>query len=213
VDGRRPLTDEDTMTPSSSPTPRRIAIAIVSCICACAAAGASAETVTLTFDHIGDAGPYPDSYTESGFVITSLYPNAPHLHAGGSSLVLHSREGSSPYHIEGVDGGSFDFLGFDYMGGDSLFVTDTGASFTILGDQPLASFTMPASFHDVTYVNWYMNNPGDLDFPDPQWGEIDNIALNVPAVPEPAQAAMFGIGVAGLLLRARRAGTKKNAPA
>jgi len=190
------------MTPSSWLS-RRIAIAAL-CLCACAAGTASADTVTLTFDHIGDAGPYPDSYTESGFVITSLAPDGPHLHAGASSLLLHSREGSSPYHIQRVDGSSFDFLGFDYMGGDSLFVTNTGASFKILGDQPLATFALPAAFHDVTYVDWFMNNPGDLDFPDPQWGDIDNVAMNVPAAPEPAPAAMFGIGMAGLLLAARR---------
>jgi len=201
--------DEDIMTPSSW-LPQRIAIAAALCICACTATTASAERVTLTFDPIDDAGPYPDSYTESGFIITSLYPDAPHLHAGGGSLLLHSRDGSSPYHIQRVDGSSFDFLGFDYMGGDSLFVADTGASFTILGDQPLATFSMAAAFHDVTAVDWYMNNPGDLDFPDPQWGQIDNVVLNIPAAPEPAPAAMFGVGLAGLLLR--RAAAKKNAP-
>lgn len=195
---------------------RSIAIAVAGAFCACAAATASAETVTLTFDHIGDQGPYPDSYAESGFSITSLFPDGPHLHDGGNALLLHSREGSSPYHIQRTDGGSFDLLSFDYMGGDSLFVSSSGATFTILGDQPLANFTLPASFHDATYINWYMNNPGDLDFPDPQWGSIDNVVLNISPAPEPAQVAMLGLGVAGLLLRARRSqrvGTKRNAPA
>jgi hypothetical protein len=178
---------------------------IAAACCACGMAAASAETVTLTFDHIGDQGPYPDSYTESGFVITSLAENGPHLHAGDGSLVLHSREGSSPYHIRRADGGSFDFLGFDYFGGDSVFVSDTGATFTILGDQPLATFTMSAAFQHVGYIDWYMNNPGDLSTPDPQWGEIDNIVTNISPVPEPAPVAMLGLGLAGLLLRARRA--------
>jgi hypothetical protein len=173
--------------------------------CACGIATASAETVTLTFDHIGDEGPYPDSYTESGFIITSLSEDGPHLHAGGSSLWLHSREGSSPYQIRRADGGSFDFLGFDYSGGDSIFVSDTGASFTILGDQPLATFTMSPAFQHVSYINWYMNNPGDLDTPFEQWGEIDNIVTNVSPVPEPAQVAMLGLGLAGLWLHGRRA--------
>jgi hypothetical protein len=175
---------------------------------ACGIATASADPVTLTFDHIGDFDLYPLSYTESGFFIVSLYPDGGHLHAGDGLLLLHSREGSSPYQIRRLDGGSFDFLGFDYSGGDSVFVSDTGASFTILGDQPLASFTLPAAFHNVSYIDWYMNNPGDLSTPQEQWGQIDNIVLNVAAVPEPAQAAMLGFGVAGLLLRARRR-TKK----
>jgi hypothetical protein len=178
---------------------------VAAAFCACGMAAASAETVTLTFDHIGDAGLYPESYTESGFFINSLYVNGPHLHAGGGTLVLHSRDGSSPYQIRRVDGGSFDFVGFDYFGGDSVFVSDTGATFTILGDQPLATFTMSEAFRNVTYINWYMNNPGDLSTPDPQWGEIDNIVMNVSPVPEPAQVAMLGLGLAGLLLRVRRA--------
>ncbi|WP_156116806.1 hypothetical protein [Massilia sp. 9096] len=188
------------MTPSSW---IRRGIAIAAALCACAATSASAETVTLTFA-IFDDPLYPSSYSQAGFIITSLYPDGGHLHAGDGNLWLHSREGSSPYQIRRIDGGSFDFLGFDYQGGDSVFVSDTGASYTILGEQPLATFAMPPSFHDVTYVNWYMNNPGDLDFPDPQWGSIDNVVLNIPAAPEPAPPAMFGIGVAGLLLAARR---------
>jgi hypothetical protein len=177
---------------------------IAAALCACGMATASADTVTLTFDHIGDSDLYPITYTESGFFIESLYTNGPHLHAGGGSLVLHSRDGSSPYQIRRLDGGSFDFVGFDYFGGDSVFVSDTGASFTILGDQPLATFTMSDAFRNVTYINWYMNNPGDLETPDPQWGEIDNIVMNISPVPEPAQAAMLGLGLAGLVLRARR---------
>jgi hypothetical protein len=177
---------------------------ITAAFCACGMAAASAETVTLTFDHIGDTDLYPLTYTESGFFIESLYTDGPHLHAGGGSLVLHSREGSSPYQIRRLDGGSFDFAGFDYFGGDSVFVSDTGASFTILGDQPLATFTMSDAFRNVTYINWYMNNPGDLETPDPQWGEIDNIVMNISPAPEPAQVAMLGLGLAGLLLRARR---------
>jgi hypothetical protein len=177
---------------------------IAAAFCACGMATASAETVTLTFDHIGDGDLYPLTYTESGFFIESLYTDGPHLHAGGGSLVLHSREGSSPYQIRRLDGGSFDFVGFDYFGGDSVFVSDTGASFTILGDQPLATFAMSDAFRNVTYINWYMNNPGDLETPDPQWGEIDNIVMNISPAPEPAQVAMLGLGLAGLLLRARR---------
>jgi hypothetical protein len=184
--------------------PNRIKRLIAAACCACSLATASAQTVTLNFDGIDALGLYPDSYTESGYIITSLYPNGGHLHNGGDSLWLHSREGSSPYQLRRVDGGSFDFLGFDYSGGDSLFVSNTGATFTILGDQPLATFTLPASFQGVTYIDWYMNNPGDLSTPDPQWGRIDNIVLNVAAVPEPAQAAMLGLGLAGLLLRQRR---------
>jgi hypothetical protein len=55
-----------------------------------------------------------------------------------------------------VDGGSFDFLSFDYFGGDSVFVSDTGATFTILGDQPLANFVLPAAFQNVSYIDWFM---------------------------------------------------------
>lgn len=177
---------------------------LVAACCACGMANASAEIVTLTFDHTADLDLYPQSYTESGFIITSLYDNGSHLHPGDGSLWLHSREGSSPYQIRRVDGGSFDVVGFDYSGGDSVFVSDTGASFTILGDQPLATFAMSPAFRHVSYIDWYMNNPGDLSTPDPQWGEIDNIVMNVSPVPEPGQVAIFGVGLAGLLLRARR---------
>jgi hypothetical protein len=178
---------------------------ITAAFCVFGFATASAQTVTLTFDGMATLPDlYPESYTESGFIITSLYPDGGHLHNGYDSLWLHSREGSSPYHIRRVDGGIFDFLGFDYSGGDSVFVSDTGATFTILGDQPLASFTMPASFKGVSYIDWYMTNPGDLSTPNEQWGQIDNIVLNIAAVPEPTQAAMLGLGLAWLLLRQNR---------
>jgi hypothetical protein len=163
----------------------------------------AASAQTLTFDGIGNLGPYPESWTESGFFITSLAlpPAGPHLHAGDDNLLLHSGEGSSPYQIRRLDGGIFDFLSFYYSGGDSTFVTDTGASFTILGDQPLANFIMPASFQNVSYVNWYMNTPGTEGPFFEQWGTIDNIVMSVP---EPAHAAMLGLGLLGVLLRARR---------
>jgi hypothetical protein len=160
----------------------------------------TAGAQTLTFDGIGDEI-YPLSWTESGFIITSLAADGPHLHAGDDNLMLHSNVGSSPYQIRRVDGGAFDFLSFDYTGGDSLFVTDTGASFTILGEQPWANFVMSPAFQNVSYVNWYMNTPGDPPFFE-QWGTIDNIVLSVP---EPAEVAMLGIGLFGLLLHARRA--------
>jgi hypothetical protein len=178
-------------------------IAAVCCVFGMAAA--SAQTVTLTFDNIDNLGPYPDAWAESGFSVTSLEPNGPHLHSGANSLVLHSREGSQPYRFQRLDGGSFDFLAFDYFGGDSVFVSDTGATFTILGDQPLATFAMSAAFQNVHYIDWFMPNPGDLSTPDAQWGEIDNFVTNISPVPEPAQVAMLGLGLSGLLLRGRRA--------
>jgi hypothetical protein len=177
---------------------------IVAACCAFGMAAASAQIVTLTFDNIDDLGPYPDSWTESGFSVTSLEPNGPHLHSGGGSLVLHSREGSQPYRFQRMDGGSFDFLAFDYFGGDSVFVSDTGATFTILGDQPLATFTMSSAFQHVSYIDWFMPNPGDLSTPDPQWATVDNVVMNISPVPEPASVVMLGMGLAGLLLRARR---------
>lgn len=164
---------------------------------------AAAAPITLTFDGLGFEL-YPESWSESGFIITSLSPEGGHLHAGADELLLHSRDGSSPYQIRREDGGSFDFLGFDYSGGDSVFVGNNGATFTILGEQPRATFTMSTDFHDATTILWYMNNPGDLETPDPQWGVIDNIATNVPATPEPAEVAMLAFGLAGLLLHARR---------
>jgi hypothetical protein len=197
------------MTQSSWLASRWIQRFLLAVCCACGMAAASAQTVTLTFDNIGDLGPYPDSWTESGFSITSLEPSGGHLHSGANSLLLHSREGSQPYRFQRLDGGSFDFLAFDYFGGDSVFVSDTGATFTILGDQPLATFTLPAGFQHVSYVDWFMPNPGDLSTPDPQWGEIDNVVTNISPVPEPAAPAMLalglGLGLAGLLLRGRRA--------
>ena len=64
---------------------------------------------------------------------------------------------------------------------------------------------MPDAFRNVSYIDWFMPNPGDLETPDPQWGEIDNIVMNISPVPEPGQVAMLGLGLAGLLLYGRRA--------
>jgi hypothetical protein len=191
------------MTQSSWFASSRIKHCFAALCCAFGMSIAAAQTVTLTFDTIDDLGPYPDSWTESGFSITSLEPAGGHLHSGGGSLVLHSREGSQPYRFQLVAGGSFDFVSFDYFGGDSVFVSDTGATFTILGDQPLANFVLPAAFQHASYIDWFMPNPGDLSTPDPQWGNIDNVVLNVSPVPEPAAVTMLGLGLAGLLLRGR----------
>jgi hypothetical protein len=46
-----------------------------------------------------------------------------------------------------------------------------------------------------------MNTPSDEGPYFEQWGTIDNIVLHVP---EPAHAAMLGLGLAAVLLRARR---------
>src|SRR5688572_4632845 len=97
------------------------------------AGAASAAIIVIDFDDI--EGTYIDSYSESGFIIDSLAvpPSGPHLHPGSGNLWLHSLVGSSPYQLRRVDGTNFDLLGFEYFGGDSLFVANNGASFEILG--------------------------------------------------------------------------------
>ncbi len=172
---------------------------IAACL-ACGVGTASAEIVTLTFDNIRDGVIRPNAYYESGFFINSLSDVSPTLHGADAMLWLNSGAGSSPYQISRQDGGTFDFIGFDYAGGDALFVSDTGATFTIQGDQPMATFTLPDSFKNVSYINWYMTSTSDVV----QWGKIDNIVMNVAAVPEPAQAAMLGLGLAALAVRGRR---------
>lgn len=172
------------------------------------ASAASAAIIVIDFDDI--EGGYIDSYTESGFFIESLAtpPEGPHLHTGARSLWLHSSLGSSPYQIRRVDGMNFDLLGFEYFGGDSLFVADTGASFEIRGEVPLTHVELPASFQNVNYVNWYMNT---LDPEDPfgeQWGRIDNIVMRVAPVPEPAHAGMLGVGLAAVAAAVRRSRRK-----
>jgi hypothetical protein len=175
---------------------------IAAACCACGMATASAQTVTLNFNQIGDTDLYPLSYTESGFIITSLYPGG-HLNSGGTELWLHNSAGSSPYRIQRVDGGVFDFLAFDYTGGDSVFVSNTGATFNILGPRPEATLTLPGAFQNATYIDWYMPN-ADPDSAEIQWGIIDNVVMHVSPVPEPASAAMLGLGLAGMLLYGRR---------
>ena len=171
--------------------------------CFLSAGAVSAET--MTFDGIGDAEFYPASYTQYGFIVTSLAVlGGPHLHPGNDNLSLHSNVGSSPYQFRRVDGANFSFAGFDYEGGDSVFVADNGASFTILKDQPLATFVMPAAFQNISYVNWYMNIPSDEPPYFEQWGTIDNVVMNMAAVPEPSTTAMWGLGLFGLLAAARR---------
>lgn len=166
------------------------------------AGAASAAIVTIDFDDI--EGIYIDSYSESGYVFTSLSTDAgPHLHPGGGNLWLHSNVGSSPYQIRREDGMNFDVLGFEYLGGDSLFVSDTGASFDIPGEAPLTFVELPASFQNVNYINWYMNTIDPDDLFGEQWGRIDNIVTRVPPVPEPAHAGMLGLGLAALMAARR----------
>lgn len=184
---------------SASGLMKQLVAAIVFMLCAGAA---PAAIITIDLDEI--EGIYLDSYAESGFIITSLYPQGGHLHVGERNLWLHSSVGSSPYQIRREDGGNFDLLGFEYLGGDSLFVADTGATFEILGMVPLTHYELPASFQNVNYINWYMNT---LDPEDPfgeQWGMIDNIVTRVAPVPEPAHAGMLGLGLAALAAAVRR---------
>jgi len=166
------------------------------------AGAASAAIITIDFDEI--EGYIVDSYAESGFIITSLSPEGGHLHPGGRNLWLHSSVGSSPYQIRREDGGSFDLLGFEYFGGDSLFVADTGASFEILGEVPLTHYELPDSFRNVSYINWYMNTLNPDDPWGEEWGNIDNIVTRVSPVPEPAHTMLFGLGLAALAAVTRR---------
>jgi hypothetical protein len=170
--------------------------------CLFGAGAASAET--MDFVDIGLVDLFPVSYTEFGYIVTSIAPlsEGPHLHPGNENLMLHSNVGSSPYQFKRVDGASFNFFGFDYVGGDSLFVADNGASFTIHKDQPLASFVMSNAFQNVKYVNWYMNILSDEGPYFEQYGTIDNVVMV--AVPEPSTIAMWGLGLLGLLGAARR---------
>jgi len=172
-----------------------------------AAGAAQAALVVIDFDDI--EGIYIESYSESGFIFTSLATEGgPHLHPGGGNLWLHSQVGSSPYQLRREDSMPFDFLGFEYLGGDSVFVADTGAMFNIVGEVPLTHYELPASFQNVNYINWYMNTPDPDDPFGEQWGRIDNIVTRVPPVPEPAHAGMLGLGLAGLLAAARRSRAK-----
>ena len=122
----------------------------VTLLCLFSACGAMAET--MTFDDISAYDIYPPSFTEGGLMATSLAaaPEGPHLYFGYKNLKNHSNLGSSPIQFKRVDGANFNFVIFDYMGGDSVFTADNGASFTILKGQPWASFTMPAAFHNVS---------------------------------------------------------------
>jgi len=63
------------------------------------AGAASAAIVVIDFDEI--EGIYIDSYSESGYTITSLETGVGggHLHPGSGNLWLHSQYGSSPYQI------------------------------------------------------------------------------------------------------------------
>lgn len=181
---------------------------IAACLLMFGAGAASAAIIVIDFDNI--AGIYLDSYSESGFIITSLAepPGGPHLHPGGGNLWLHSQVGSSPYQIRREDGTNFDLLGFEYLGGDSLFVADTGASFQILGEVPLTHYELPASFQNVNYINWHMTTPDPDDIYGEEWGRIDNIVTRVPPVPEPAHAGMLGVGLGAVVAIARRSRRK-----
>jgi len=180
-------------------------IAAACLACGAFAGSACADPVTLSFTGIDDIGPYPSSWTESGFIITSLVPASGHLHTALDTLVLHDGFGSSPYQIRRIDGGSFDLIGFDFAGADSAFISNTGASFLIPGNQPWTTFTMPLAFQNVSYVNWYMSSVEPSGLVDYHWAYLDNVVTNVSPVPEPAQAALLGLGLAGLLLHRRRA--------
>jgi len=180
---------------------RRLALAAA---CMFGAGGASAAILVIDFDEI--EGIYIDSYSESGYTITSLETDVGggHLHPGSGDLWLHSQFGSSPYQIRRDDGLNFDLLGFEYLGGTSTFIADNGATFNIPGEVPLSFVELPASFQNVNYVNWYMTTPDPDDLYGEEWGRIDNIVTRVPPVPEPAHAGMLGLGVAALIAAARR---------
>jgi hypothetical protein len=178
---------------------------------------AYADPVVVTFNPGPGNQEYFTPYTEQGFnFCCNVRITRFHLPSEPTNYVV---ENNSSHHTRpntitiDYGGGTFDFLGVDYIYsvGQSVFTASNGATFTFDSTIPFGStLTFGPGFTDITWVRWTHYGLGG----DPGTAPIllDNFRFNthpetVPT-PEPATLLLLGSGLLGVMKAAgKRRGT------
>lgn len=167
------------------------------------AAPAYADEVVITFSPIPSGSGPITSYTESGFTFSgNMYLT--HNPTNGNSFIennsYHITRPQTVY-INWMGGGTFDFLGVDYVfgGGRSVF---RGSNGVVIDFDERIGFGN--AFQDIIWLEWVHYGFGGDFGPSPIG--MDNFRFNTGAVPtpEPATLLLLGSGLLGVLKAAKK---------
>ncbi len=128
--------------------------AAVAAIATLAVAGPAFAGDTMTFGGSGS----PNSYTESGFIVQSLYGGGSgHIHLSGGGLYNHNSCCSTPYEFRRTNNGPFTFVSVGGSASGTLTASN-GASVSFSGATSFGS-----TFANVTWVRWAANGGNTMD--------------------------------------------------